>query len=124
MTSSVLLLSADIDGLQIREQQLRNAGFATRSAINANELQAAFDTDKIDVAVVGAALPAREKLRITTMLHDIAKRTCIVLLVDGEERIVDSPEAVLDAKAPVDEFVGVIKGVLARRGHDKREPAD
>jgi DNA-binding response OmpR family regulator len=113
MRSSVLLLSADIDALQIREQQLRNAGFATRSAINANELQAAFDTEKIDVAVVGAALPPKEKLRITTMLRDVAKRTCIVLLVDDEASIVDSPDAVLEANAPADKFVQAIKSVLA-----------
>ena len=111
---TVLLLSAHAESLQSREEQLRSAGFATQLATNANELQAAFECQKVDVAVIASALSAKEKLRIATILHDVAKRIPIVLLNEAGADVVDNPDVVIEATAPPDEFVSTIKQVFAR----------
>jgi CheY-like chemotaxis protein len=111
---TVLLLSAHDESLQSREEQLRGAGFATHFATNANELQTAFQCQKVDVAVIASALPAKEKLRITTILHNVAKSVPIVLLNEAGADVVDNPDVVIKATAPPDEFVSTIKQVFAR----------
>jgi DNA-binding response OmpR family regulator len=111
---TVLLVSRDAVSLQAREEQLREHGFATRLATDVEELQAAFkqqDHPRVDVAVVGAALPVKEKFRITTILRDEAKRIPIVLLADTEAGIVDNPDAVLQTSASAAEFVDAIRKV-------------
>jgi DNA-binding response OmpR family regulator len=108
----VLLVSADAASLQARQEQLAEYGFATRTATDVDELQSAFNKQeqhKVDIVVVGAALPSKEKLRITTILRDEAKRIPIVLLADSDEAVVDSPDAVLRTSASADEFVDVVR---------------
>ena len=59
------------------------ARFTTRIATDANEPQAAVaqqERARIDFAVVGTALPTREKKRITTILHQIAQQISWCLL--------------------------------------------
>ena len=111
---TVLLVSRDAASLQAREEQLREHGFATRFATDADELQMAFtqrDHRRVAVAVVGASLPTKEKLRITTILRDEAKRLPVLLLADTETGIVDNPDAVLQTSASAVEFVNAVRKI-------------
>jgi DNA-binding NtrC family response regulator len=113
---TVLLISADVEALRERADQLHTAGFATKIASDANELQAAItqeDRVRVDVAVVGAALPGRERMRITAILHEVAGRIPIVLVTDAAKGIVDKPDAVVEATASPSEFVTVVTKVSA-----------
>ncbi len=124
---TVLLVARDAASLQAREEQLREHGFATRFATDADELQVAFQHELhgVDVAVVGAALPAKEKFRITTILRDEAKRLPILLLADTETGIVDNPDAVLQTNASATEFVNAVRRISnVSKARRRRAPAE
>ena len=61
---TVLLVARDAASLQAREEQLREHGFATRFATDADELQVAFQHELhgVDVAVVGAGAARKRKI--------------------------------------------------------------
>jgi DNA-binding response OmpR family regulator len=94
----ILSVSFEPSLLMRRELLLRGAGYEVASALSLIEAKHLCGSRRFDLAIIGHAMPRRDKQFFVQLAHETCSIPVLVLMRPGEEPI-DAAEAMIDATA-------------------------